>query len=67
MPRIALAYHYQTRGRHDRARALVTEILRVSPAYTAKTAASRYLNQAGVADSAADAEIAETLRQAGLP
>jgi len=67
-PRIALAHHYQAVGRIEAAQALVAEILGVSPAYTAETAAQRLLSQVGqVADPEATAEIAEQLRKAGFP
>jgi predicted Zn-dependent protease len=67
VPRIALAHHYQAVGRIEAAQALVADILGVSPAYTAETAAQRLLSQAGQADPEATAEIAEQLRKAGFP
>ncbi|MDH3227791.1 MAG: tetratricopeptide repeat protein, partial [Thermoleophilia bacterium] len=62
--RLALASHYEERGRHEEARAAVEEILRVNPDLTAKQAAALTSERTG---SGYRAEIEKRLRSAGLP
>jgi len=62
--RVALASHYEERGRHKEARAAVEEILRVNPDLTAKQAAALAYERTGPEYRA---EVEERLRRAGLP
>jgi TolB-like protein/class 3 adenylate cyclase/Tfp pilus assembly protein PilF len=59
--RVMLAGHYVTVGEHEKARALVREVLRKAPECTAEAAAWVY------PDPAARPEFAARLRRAGLP
>jgi adenylate cyclase len=62
--RVALANHYEERGRHEEARAAVEEILRVNPDLTARPAAALAFERIGAEYRA---EVEERLRSAGLP
>ena len=62
--RIALASHYEERGRHEEARAAVEEILRVNPDLTAKQATALAFERIGPEYRA---EVEKRLRSAGLP
>ena len=61
-PRILLALHYESEGRHDKAQTLVREILQVNPEITADYLAM----QSGLA-SLFGTEDRDQLRRAGLP
>jgi len=61
---VALASHYEERGRHQEARAAVEEILRVNPDLTAKQVAALAFERIGPEYLA---EVEERLRSAGLP
>ncbi len=58
IPRIGLTAHYESVGRHQEARTLVQEILRVNPNLTAEVANSMFLRRD---------EWPKLLRRAGLP
>ena len=58
--RIPLAALYESEGRHEEARAVVQEILRVNPDFTADHAAQ-------ISAGAATPEQIKALRRAGLP
>ncbi len=58
--RFQLAILYESEGRHEEARALVQEILRVNPDFTADHAAQ-------LSAGAATPEQTKALRSAGLP
>ena len=58
--RIPLAAIYESEGRHEEARAVVQEILRVNPDFTADHAAQ-------LSAGAATPERTKALRRAGLP
>ncbi len=58
LPRIGLAAHYESVGRHREARTLVQEVLRVNPNLTAEIANSMFLRRE---------EWPTLLRRAGLP
>ena len=62
--RVGLASHFEEQGRHEEARAVVEEILRVNPNLTAKQAASQAYGGRGPEYFA---EIEKRLRSAGLP
>ncbi len=58
--RFALAALYESEGRHEQARAMVQEILRVNPDFTADHAAQ-------LSGGATPPEQTQALRNAGLP
>ncbi len=60
LARVPLAAIYESEGRHEEARAVVQEILRVNPDFTADHAAQLYAG-------AATPERIKALRSAGLP
>ena len=62
LPRIPLAVLYESEGRHEEARALAQEILRVNPDLTAESATKLALVGAFKSEDAID-----HLRSAGLP
>ncbi|MBW2315708.1 MAG: hypothetical protein JRH10_16155 [Deltaproteobacteria bacterium] len=62
LPRISLAVLYESEGRHEEARVLAQEILRVNPDLTAESATELIPGLGLDADQAID-----HLRRAGLP
>ncbi len=63
-PRILLAIHHESAGRHDEAQALVQEILRVNPEITTDLLAGPLTDWF---DADEKTELRDSLRRAGLP
>ena len=66
IPRIGLAGIYESQGRHEEARAVVQEILRVNPQLTAALAVGLPV-PGQILDPKRRAQFREHLRSAGLP
>jgi adenylate cyclase len=66
-PRIPLAAHYEQEGQHDRASAMVEQILRVRTDFTVQQAIDLLPGLERAIGSARFAQYKEALRKAGLP
>ncbi len=66
-PRIALAMHYEREGQHDRASAVVEEILGVRADFTVQDAIDLIPGVERAIGSEEFAQYADALRKAGLP
>ena len=66
-PRILLAAHYEREGQHDRASAVVEEILRVRADFTAQDAIDLMPGVERAIGSEEFAQLTDALRKAGLP